>query len=361
MQILKIHNLYLIKLYLKNLLIVISVFASLTFILNILEEIKFFAEMDIGLYYPFLFTFLNLPTILFEIFPFIILITTQIFFIHLYNKDEIIILKNYGVKNFDIIKILSIVAFSFGLFLVIIYYTFSSNLKYTYLSFKNSFTNDNKYLAVINDNGLWIKDEVNEIVNIINAEKIEDKFLKNVSISQLNEDYKVIKTLYAEKINIENKQWLIDKADIFDLKGKNYQETNLNFYSNFDLNKINNLFSNLTSLNMLQLITHYRDYKNLGYSTLDIESYINKIISIPFYLVLMILIGSILMMNVKYNKSKIFNIIVGVLISVMIYYIDYFFNLLGTNERIPVILSIWFPIFILLMFSTVGLIKINEK
>ena len=80
MDIFKTYNEYLAKLYLKYLLIIIGIFSSLTFVLNILEEIKFFNELNMGLYYPFLFTFLNLPSILFEIFPFIVLISTQLFF-----------------------------------------------------------------------------------------------------------------------------------------------------------------------------------------------------------------------------------------------------------------------------------------
>ena len=79
------------------------------------------------------------------------------------------------------------------------------------------------------------------------------------------------------------------------------------------------------------------------------------------YLIIMILIGSILMMNIKYNKSKIFNIILGIILSVFIYYLNYVFNIMGINERIPVFLSVWFPIFILSLFSTIGLIKINDK
>ena len=50
--------------------------------MNILEELKFFDQYsEIGLGVPILLTVLNLPSILFEIFPFIILITTQFFFI----------------------------------------------------------------------------------------------------------------------------------------------------------------------------------------------------------------------------------------------------------------------------------------
>ena len=68
MKFIKPYQEYLINLFLKNLIIVTLIFASLSFILNILEEVKFFKEFQLGFYYPIIFTALNLPSILFEIF-----------------------------------------------------------------------------------------------------------------------------------------------------------------------------------------------------------------------------------------------------------------------------------------------------
>ena len=361
MIIFKTYQNYLIKLFLRNLAIITIIFLSLSFILNILEELKFFNDLNMNIYYPFLFTILNLPSVIFEIFPFIVLISTQMFFMQLFSKDEITILKNYGIKNIDIIKIISFVTFLFGLFLVLGFHFFSSNLKHNYLSFKNNFTNDNKYLAVINENGLWIKDEANDIVSIINADKIEKNILKDVSISQLNLNYKPTRTILAEEIDINKELWVVKNAKIFETEGSNYKVDRLEVLSNFNLEKINNLFSNLTSLNIFQLKSQYDDYKSLGYSTLEIESEMNKLLALPIYLVLMILMGSILMLNVKHNKSKVFSIVIGILLSVTIYYINYFFNVMGINERIPIIFSIWFPLIIIFLFTLSGLIKINEK
>ena len=361
MKILKVHKEYLIKLYLKNFLIVTSIFACLIFILNVLEEISFFKKINLSIYYPLLFTFLNLPSILFEIFPFIFLITTQMFFINLFNKSELVLLKNYGVKNFDIIKIIGYLTIVLAFLIITGFHTLSSSLKHNYLNFKNNFTDDNKYLAVINEEGLWIKDEIDGNINIINAETIEKNILKNISISQLDENFKLSNTIIAETANIRLKYWIIKNAEVYGETGRILKKDKIIFKSNFDYLKVNNLFSNLSSLNLVQLREQYNDYNSLGYSTLDIESELHKIFSMPVYLLVMILIGSILMMNVKYNKSKIFSIILGILFSVFIYYLNYIFNIMGTNERMPVALSIWFPLFILILFSTIGLLRINEK
>ena len=349
------------KLYFKYLMMISIVFLCLIFVLNIIEEIKFFDDLNLSFLYPVIFTLLNLPTILFEISPFIFLITTQMFFLELYNRDEIIIFKQYGVKNLDIIKFISFISLIVGILLVLGFYTLSSNLKNNYLIFKNKFTDDNKYLAVINESGLWIKDEVNDYVNIVHAKSIEKNFLKNVSINQMDKDHSLVQSIFAEEIDIMNNTWKIENAKIFNVNGTKIDNREITFKTNFNLEKINNLFSNLSSLNLIQLFEQYNDYKSLGYSTLDIESHIHKITSLPIYLVIMILLGSILMFNTSYNKSKVANLVIGILLSVFIYYINYFFNLMGINEKVPVILSVWFPFIILILLSGIGLVKINEK
>ncbi len=355
------YKLYLMKLYFKYLMTISIVFLCLIFVLNIIEEIKFFDDLNLSFLYPVIFTLLNLPTILFEISPFIFLITTQMFFLELYNRDEIIIFKQYGVKNLDIIKFISLISLIVGILLVLGFYTLSSNLKNNYLIFKNKFTDDNKYLAVINESGLWIKDEVNDYVNIVHAKSIEKNFLKDVSINQMDKDHSLVQSIFAEEIDIMNNTWKIENAKIFNVNGTKIDNREITFKTNFNLEKINNLFSNLSSLNLIQLFEQYNDYKSLGYSTLDIESHIHKITSLPIYLVIMILLGSILMFNTSYNKSKVANLVIGILLSVFIYYINYFFNLMGINEKIPVILSVWFPFIILILLSGIGLVKINEK
>ena len=58
-------------------------------------------------------------------------------------------------------------------------YSISSELKSKYLDIKSSFSNSNEYLAVVNDNGLWIKEEIDENLYIIHAEKFDNDKLVN--------------------------------------------------------------------------------------------------------------------------------------------------------------------------------------
>ena len=360
-MIFKTYQIYLGKVFTSTLLKTFIVFVSLAFILNIFEEINFFKDLKVSITLPIFLTFLNIPSIIFDIFPFIFLITAQFAFIKLMDQNEIIVLKNFGLDNLKIIKILSVLSFFIGLIIITIYYNFSSSLKYSYLNLKNSYAKDNKYLAVITENGIWIKDEVEENINIINANRFNNKSLYDVDILQFDKNFNFKSNIISKKILIENKVWLIKDALISDSKGKLNNAENFNLETNLNYNDVNSLFSNLSSLNIFELNNLRKKYDSINYSSTEVNSAIQKLISFPFYLTIMTVLAATIMLHIKHNRSKVFHLIFGILISVIIYYLSFFFEELGKNEQIPLGISIWIPLIIILLISAISLIRINEK
>ena len=360
-MIIKIYQNYIVKNYINTLLKITFIFYCLIFIMNIFEEINFFKDTDSNVYMPLILTFLNAPSVLYEIFPFIFLISTQFFFIQLIDKEEILVFKNHGITNSQVLKVLVIVSTLIALFINIVFYNISSNLKFLYLDLKNEYAKDNKYLAVITENGLWIKDEINNKINIINAEKIEKNLLINVEIIQFSKNFIFDQSIIAEKVNIKNFKWKINNAKISKNNFNNTVSEDLIFESNFNSEKINNLFSDMSSLSFFKLKDIKNNYKNLGYSTEEVDVHIQKIFSYPFYLVIMALFSAIIMMNIKHNRPKIFSLIFGIILSVVIYYINFFSGVLGQNLSLPPYISVWTPILIIFLSCAIGLVRINEK
>jgi lipopolysaccharide export system permease protein len=358
---LKTFQVYLIKLFIKKLLNTSLVFLCLLFILSVFGEISFFNNGNTNFFLPFLITALDAPSTLFEVFPFIFLISTQFFFIELIDKNELETLKIHGLNNLKIIKLLFLTSLMLGLILITFYYHFSSKLKFIYFDLKNSYSSDNKYLAVATKNGLWIKDEIGEKIYIINATKIQKNFIKNVTINEFNKEFELMQIIKSPKIDISNMNWIIFSPTISVNNTTTELKKNLYIKTHFDQEKILNYFKNLSSLNIFQLIKLERDYRALGYSTNEIKSQLQKLISFPVYLTIMTLLASVMMFNVKRNKPIIFHIILGILLSTLIYYFYYLFNLMGETGKIPVLISAWLPFLLLTIFISIGLVRINEK
>ena len=352
---------FLIYIFVKSFFFVSLVLLSLIFILNLLTELEFFKNIQVSTYYPMYIALLNTPALLFEMFPFVFLLTTQVFFVNLLNNNQIQIFKYSGLKNSRIMLILSTVSFSIGIIIIIFFYNLSSSLKNFYLEEKIKHTLDGKYLAVITNNGLWIKDIVDKKVNIINASKIDKNLLLNVFITEFNEEFNVVRNIQSQKIDIKNKLWKIYDVNIYNNNGSVEKRQSLNFESNFDYKKIQSLFSNLSSLSLLELFELRKNYKSLSYSTTEVDVQIQKIVSFPLYFTLMTILAAILMFNTKKFKNTTFKLAIGLFMSVVIYYMNNFFMILGNTEKIPVLISIWIPLFIILLFSSIAMIKINEK
>ncbi|MDA7446007.1 LptF/LptG family permease [Candidatus Pelagibacter ubique] len=351
---------FLINLFNISLLKIFIIFFIIILITNILEQIEFFKNIDLSFFYLFFLSLLNTPSVLFEILPFIFLLGTQVFFIHLIDKNELQVFKYSGLNNIKIIKILGLYSFILGIIMVIFFYNGSSILKNSYLLIKNNYSDDNKYLAVITENGLWIKDEINDNINIINARQVNNEFLLNVSITKFNKDFDLVEVLQSEKVDITSKKWKIFNP--ITLKGNSQNTLNeLILHSNFDLQKINSLFSNLSSLSIIDLITLRKSYMSLNYSVTDINSHLLKIVSYPVYLTLITIFSAIIMFNIGYQKNTFYKITLGIFLSVIIYYINNFLSVLGTNEKIPVTLSIFLPLIILSIINFISIIKLNEK
>ena len=357
----KVYQFYLVKSYWKSLFFVSLIFFSLSVILNIFEEVSFFKDINVNSLYPVFLTLLTAPTIVYETFPFIFFISTQFLFIRLMDKEELDIFKKISLSNIKLIGILSLSSFIISLILVTIFYNLASDLRFMYLEMKNKYSGDNKYLAVVTENGLWIKDEINGYTNIINAEKIDGKYLKKVTINQFSNDYTNINNIVADEINIENTDWLILRGSFSKINQSLKVKENITFKSNFDAEQIKKMFSDLSSLNIIQLNKLKKDYDNLGYSLTNINIHIQKLVAYPIYLTVMTIFASVVMLNIKRNKSKLFHIVLGVLLSVLIYYVNYFSSLLVQNERLPEIMSIWSPLIIISLFCAIGLVRINEK
>ena len=351
---------FLINLFNISLLKIFITFFIIILITNILEQIEFFKNIDLSFFYLFFLSLLNTPSVLFEILPFIFLLGTQVFFIHLIDKNELQVFKYSGLNNIKIIKILGLYSFILGIIMVIFFYNGSSILKNSYLLIKNNYSDDNKYLAVITENGLWIKDEINDNINIINARQVNNEFLLNVSITKFNKDFDLVEVLQSERVDITSKKWKIFNP--ITLKGNSQSTLNeLILHSNFDLQKINSLFSNLSSLSIIDLIALRKSYMSLNYSITDINSHLLKIVSYPVYLTLITIFSAIIMFNIGYQKNTFFKITLGIFLSVIIYYINNFLSVLGTNEKIPVTLSIFLPLIILSIINFISIIKLNEK
>ena len=84
-------------------------------------------------------------------------------------------------------------------------------------------------------------------------------------------------------------------------------------------------------------------------------------LSLPFFLFMMTALAAILTLNTLKKSDNLKFIVVGLLVSVLIFYLKDLSIALGQTERIPLILAVWAPVIALSLFTFIGVLQINEK
>ena len=112
---------FITTIFFRSLFFVFFIMTSLVFILNLLSELEFFKDENVEINFTLFLSLLNSPSLIFEMFPFILLITIQLFFIKLFENKEIEIFKYSGLKNSSIIIIILSLSLITGVLVVSVF------------------------------------------------------------------------------------------------------------------------------------------------------------------------------------------------------------------------------------------------
>ena len=152
-------NKYLSKEFCKVIINAILIFCCLGFIMNLFEEINYFKDLDVKIYLPILLSSLIVPGLLYNMLPFIVLITDIWFFLKIKKSDEITAMKISGMSNFSVILVPSVITIALGILFVTSINPITSVSIKKYEFIKGSYDRDKDYLAAITKNGIWIKEK----------------------------------------------------------------------------------------------------------------------------------------------------------------------------------------------------------
>ncbi len=357
-------NKYLAKEFFKVALNMTFVFFCLGFIINLFEEINFFKDFDVSIYTPLLLSFLFVPSMTYNMFPFIILLAGIWFFLKIKKNDEIIALKVSGISNFSIILVPSILSLLLGIFFILLINPITSTLVKKYETIKGNYeTQKHEYLATINVNGIWIKEKSFDKNYIIRSSNLEGNNLINLTIYEFDSNNNFIKRIESNTADISNKKWNIKKPTIIDKDGKTLPDSYemLVYESLYDIQIIESLYSNLDTISFWNLNEEIKLLENRGYSTKGMKTMLHRALAFPFFLLSMLLLSGVFTLGMQFKENNWTYVFISIIASALIFYLNDFSAALGKTEKLPVEVSVWVPIIAIFTFSAVGLIHANQK
>ncbi len=354
---------YLVSEFLKSVFNTLLIFFCVGLIMNLFEEINYFEKYDVGITLPITLSFMIIPSFLINLLPFILFLSSMWTFIKLRNSRDLLSLKTFGFSNANFLFLFCATAFFIGIFTLTAVNPLTSVLVKSYEDIKGSYDLDKSHLASINSNGIWIKERIENNINIIKSEDLDGDYLINASIYKFDKNNVLLERISAKKINISNTSWLMENVYIVKFKEENTKQNfkTLSFESNFNKEKLNSIYSNLDTISFYRLVNEKNRLIDKGYNSMLLDEKKHFYLSLPFFLIVMVCLAGIFTLNSNEKRENVYYILLSIIICVIIFYFKNFSTALGSTERIPLILSVWAPIFILSLFCSVAVIQINEK
>jgi len=363
---LKSINRYKINEYIKSLFVVIAVMLSIILLINLLDEFNFFkSKKDLKFIFFIIFTILKIPNVLINLFPFIVLFGGIVFYLKIYNHNEVISLRVMGYSNIQIILIPALTSFVIGYIIVFLIVPFSSSMLRYYESLRSEY-NETKNLVFVNQTGIWILDKNEKEKNIIRIQKISKDFSVASQITIYNYDFSnnFIKRIDATEGLIKDKNWQLNKVQIISSNKKGNKENYLNNYnytSNININELKNVYKNTDTTSLLDINKEMLILEDKGYSTTDLRIRYQKLISFPIYLLAMSILSGLMIINLGKTSNYLKYGSYGVILSVMIYFLNDLSITIAKSGIISVDFSVWIPIFLIILINLVGITQVNAK
>jgi len=363
---LKSINRYIINEYIKSLLVVIAVMLSIILLINLLDEFNFFkSKKDLKFIFFIIFTILKIPNLLINLFPFIVLFGGIVFYLKIYNHNEVISLRVMGYSNIQIILIPALTSFIIGYIIVFLIVPFSSSMLRYYESLRSEY-NETKNLVFVNETGIWILDKNEKEKNIIRIEKISKDFsvVNQITIYNYDSSNNFIKRIDATEGFIKDKNWQLNKVYIISANKKNNKENYLNNYnytSNVNISELKNVYKNTDTTSLLDINKEMMILEDKGYSTIDLRIRYQKLISFPIYLLAMSILSGLMIINLGKTSNYLKYGSYGVIISVIIYFLNDLSITIAKSGIISVDFSVWIPIFLIILINLVGITQVNAK
>ena len=357
-------NNYLAREFCKIIINISFAFFCLGFIINLFEEINFFKDFDVGINVPLILSALFVPSMIYNMFPFVILLSGIWFFLKIRKTDEIVTMKVSGMSNFSVIMVPSIVSIILGIFFIMLVNPITSALVKKYESIRGSYeTQQFEYLATVNTNGIWIKEKNFGKNYIIKASNLNEQYLINLTIYEFSYSNDFVKRIEAKSADISSLNWKLKDAKIIDKDGKIISENinSLPYTSRYDINKIRSLYSNLDTISFWNLENEIQLLEDRGYSTREMRTKFQRSLAFPFFLLSMVLLSGVFTLGSRSKENNWAYIFIAIITSVLIFYFNDFSAALGKTEKLPIEVSVWMPIAIIFIFGTVGLIHANQK
>ncbi len=335
---------YLIKLYIKNILIVLFIFLFLIFLIDFIELyrrasdkinlVKSENNFVVTLIYMAL---LKSPSTLKNILPITILISSIFTFIRWRQNNYFVIVRTIGISLLKTILPICLSVLCIGFFSLVFLNPISNFTNHKFKNLEKFYFGHKKEDSIsLSKNGIWIRKKTPDGFLIIKASnmKVNKDVLQKVEIFKFDNSSNFRNKVYSETAKLDNDKLILNNGFNYfaNTSPKKFEKVSIslsNQFKNFSLTS-----ENPETLGIIQLYDYIILMKKLGFNYSNHLIYLLKELLQPILMVSMILICAPLILKNHERKFPLTIMCLTILIGFIIYFIVDFMFVLGSMEKL---------------------------
>ena len=336
---------YLVKIYLKNILLVLLIFLFLIFLIDFIElyrraseKINFNDNVNENFITLLIYlSFLKSPNTVKNILPISILISSVITFTKWRQNNYFVIVRTIGISLKKTIFPPCVLVLFLGILSLIFLNPLAnfSNKKYKVLETKY-FGHKVEESISLSKSGIWIRKKINDGFLIIKAQNITNNknILNDVEIFKFDNNNNFTNKLIANTASLYKNSLSLNKGFNFNSKINNKSFDNFSIELTNEFNTFNLTSEIAENMNLFDLYNYILLMKKLGINYSNHLTHLLKELLQPILMISMILICAPLILKNNERKFPLTIVCLTILIGFIIYFVVDFMYVLGAMEKL---------------------------
>ncbi len=322
------------------------------------EHVTFF---DVGT-----LALLKSPMMIHIILPFVVLLTSIIFFLKLNKSSELTVMRAVGVSVWNIILPLCGLVFIIGLIDVFLFSPISAKTSRRYERLEERLQISSSTPFSWSESGFWWRDNQENGTLVLRASQVLQEnnqiILKDVSLFDLDVNGLSERQIESPSAILENGQIKLKDADLIDPMNDSLQSvSHLSFDTTLNLNRLLEKFDAPQTMSFWRFPRFIRFLKEAGFSAKAHEVYYHELIAFPVFLIAMFLVAGLFTFPPSNRQGGTFlRVLSAIGCGFLLYFLSRVTNVLGHNESLPLILAAWGPALICIPLCISGLLSLED-
>jgi len=359
-------NIYIIKKFLSNFALIASAIMILVAMINIFELLDRVAGKQISFGQIILLDILQVPSFIEEIAPFLVMLSSMTTLFSLSIRSEINVMMASGLSLWQVLLPIAFGAFLLGLFFVLIFNPISIISSKKLSKMQQVLIEKEEENLLQPPHGVWLKQDnlLNNGGNIvIKATKVYRKNLqmKNITFWFFNKKNQFYKKIDAKDMFLKEGFWFLNDVTTNYDNNVNQLQDHLkiatNLKADFITKKILNNFENVNLFSVYELPNLINNLKDSGFSPRKFLVYYNLFLVKPFLFIAMALMAAFFAINSVRSKYNIIFFVFGIAAGLVLYISLVIIAALGSSGVIPIFLSTWVVVVVLMTISMLLIFK----